>query len=83
MAANMIPDNQHKEIPGNPSTAKSSILNLRKEATADSLRVLSMDDWNFWKEKMQCPHGLGQKRPRHVIHYIFGWASGCPSPVGG
>ncbi len=50
MAANMIPDNQHKEIPGNPSTAKSSILNLRKEATADSLRVLSMDDWNFWKE---------------------------------
>ena len=50
MAANMIPENQHKEIPGNPSTAKSSILNLRQEATSDSLRVLSMDDWNFWKE---------------------------------
>ena len=44
----MIPDNQHKEIPGNPSTAKSSEQKLRTHASADSLRVLSMDQWNFW-----------------------------------
>ncbi|MEL6674692.1 MAG: phytanoyl-CoA dioxygenase family protein [Bacteroidota bacterium] len=50
MDATMIPDNQHKDIPGNPSTAKSSNVQLRKEATPDSLRVLSMDQWNFWKE---------------------------------
>jgi len=25
----MIPDNKHKDIPGNPSTAKSSIQKLR------------------------------------------------------
>lgn len=42
------PENAHKEIPGNPSTAKSSKLALRTEADADSLRVLSIEDWQFW-----------------------------------
>lgn len=50
MATGMVPDNQHKDIPGNPSTAKSSNVQLRQEATKDSLRVLSIEDWNFWKE---------------------------------
>ena len=45
----MVPDNQHKEIPGNPSTAKSSNVKLRTEATADTLRVLSEEDWKFWQ----------------------------------
>jgi len=49
MAANMIPDNQHKDIPGNPSTAKSSTCKLRQLATSDSLRVLTMEDWEFWQ----------------------------------
>jgi ectoine hydroxylase-related dioxygenase (phytanoyl-CoA dioxygenase family) len=48
--ATMVPDNQHKDIPGNPSTAKSSNVKLRTEATADQLRVLSIEQWNFWKE---------------------------------
>lgn len=47
--ASMIPDNQHKNIPGNPSTAKSSNIRLREHATADTLRVLSVEDWNFWR----------------------------------
>ncbi len=46
----MVPDNQHKDIPGNPSTAKSSSVQLRTEATQDTLRVLSLEQWNFWKE---------------------------------
>lgn len=45
-----IKDNQHTDIPGNPSTAKSSTQQLRKEATPETLRVLSMEDWKFWKE---------------------------------
>ena len=39
----------HEEIPGNPSTATSSTINLREEADASSLRVLSEEDWKFWK----------------------------------
>jgi hypothetical protein len=50
MAITMIPDNQHNDIPGNPSTAKSSNVKLRTEATEDTLRVLTMEQWNFWKE---------------------------------
>jgi len=49
MATNMKPDNQHKDIPGNPSTAKSSTFKLRQIATSDSLRVLTMEDWKFWQ----------------------------------
>ncbi len=46
----VIPDNQHKDIPGNPSTAKTSKVRLREQATPDTLRVLSAEDWDFWKE---------------------------------
>lgn len=50
MATTMVPGNEHKAIPGNPSTAKSSNISLRKSASTDSLKVLSLADWNFWKE---------------------------------
>ncbi|MEM7655440.1 MAG: phytanoyl-CoA dioxygenase family protein [Bacteroidota bacterium] len=45
----MVPNNQHKDIPGNPSTAKSSDFRLRTEATPENLRVLSMEEWEFWR----------------------------------
>jgi len=48
--ATMLPDNQHKDIPGNPTTAKSSSLQLRQTATEKTLRVLTMDQWKFWKQ---------------------------------
>ncbi len=50
MGNSMVPDNQHKDIPGNPSTAKSSKVQLRKEATTDSLRIMTMEQWNFWRQ---------------------------------
>lgn len=39
----------HEEIPGNPSTATSSKIRLRDHADASTLRVLSEEDWAFWK----------------------------------
>jgi ectoine hydroxylase-related dioxygenase (phytanoyl-CoA dioxygenase family) len=47
--ASMVPENQHTDIPGNPSTAKSSNSKLRVNASAATLRVLTMEDWEFWK----------------------------------
>ena len=44
------PKNEHNNIPGNPSTAKSSAIKLRQEADEQSLRVLNLDQWNYWKE---------------------------------
>ena len=48
--AAMIPDNAHKDIPGNPSTATSSKINLNDRSNGKPLRVLSEADWQFWKE---------------------------------
>ena len=48
MAPTMIPENAHKDIPGNPSTAKTSAVKLNDRTNGKSLRVLSEDDWNFW-----------------------------------
>ncbi|MFT5764864.1 MAG: hypothetical protein ACI8X3_002296 [Saprospiraceae bacterium] len=45
----MIPNNAHKDIPGNPSTATSSKINLSDRSNGASLRVLSEEDWAFWK----------------------------------
>ncbi|MFZ9981671.1 MAG: phytanoyl-CoA dioxygenase family protein [Cyclobacteriaceae bacterium] len=49
MATTMIPNNAHKDIPGNPSTAKSSHLKFNDRADGKPLRVLSEEDWAFWQ----------------------------------
>ncbi len=42
------PNQNHKEIPGNPSTATSSALKLNDRSNGKPLKVLSEEDWNFW-----------------------------------
>src|SRR5689334_24254627 len=50
MATNtMAPANAHTDIPGNPTTATSSAIRLREHADPASLKVLSAEDWAFWK----------------------------------
>ena len=39
----------HEEIPGNPSTATSSKLSLNDRSNGKPLRVMSEEDWEFWK----------------------------------
>ncbi|NND32609.1 MAG: phytanoyl-CoA dioxygenase [Saprospiraceae bacterium] len=41
-------ENVHKDIPGNPSTAKSSKVQLNDRSNGQPLRVLTEDDWTFW-----------------------------------
>ena len=49
MVPTMVPNNAHKDIPGNPSTAKSSATSLNNRTNGKPLRVLSEEDWTFWK----------------------------------
>jgi ectoine hydroxylase-related dioxygenase (phytanoyl-CoA dioxygenase family) len=44
-------ENGHKEIPGNPSTAKSSTLHLNTRPNKEPLRILTEKEWDFWIEK--------------------------------
>ena len=46
-----IYESEHKEIPGNPSTAKSSALKLNIRSNNESLRLLTETEWSFWREK--------------------------------
>ena len=48
MAPTMAPINAHKDIPGNPSTAKSSNVKLNDRSNGKPLQLLSEDDWQFW-----------------------------------
>jgi Phytanoyl-CoA dioxygenase (PhyH) len=48
MTPTMAPENAHKDIPGNPSTAKSSAVKLNDRSNGKPLRVLSDEDWQFW-----------------------------------
>ncbi|MFM9021880.1 MAG: phytanoyl-CoA dioxygenase, partial [Sediminibacterium sp.] len=49
MVPTMAPQHAHLDIPGNPSTAKSSHLQLNDRSNGKPLRVLSEEDWAFWK----------------------------------
>ncbi|MCC6723107.1 MAG: phytanoyl-CoA dioxygenase family protein [Saprospiraceae bacterium] len=48
MTPTMQPDNAHQDIPGNPSTAITSVLKLNDRSNGQALRVLSEEDWAFW-----------------------------------
>lgn len=49
MTPTMTPTmNAHKDIPGNPSTAKSSSQKLNDRSNGQPLRILSEADWQFW-----------------------------------
>src|SRR6202012_3425874 len=49
MQATMSPNNAHKDIPGNPSTATSSRSKLRTSLEGTPpLKVLTEADWQFW-----------------------------------
>ncbi|HMH33826.1 MAG TPA: hypothetical protein VK543_12390, partial [Puia sp.] len=50
MTPSMAPNNAHKDIPGNPSTAKSSSVKLNDRSNGKPLKILSEADWTFWKE---------------------------------
>jgi len=46
----MMPNTNHKNIPGNPSMATSSHLKLNDRSNGKPLKVLSENDWKFWME---------------------------------
>jgi hypothetical protein len=50
MAPVINPNENHKDIPGNPSTATSSHIRLNDRSNGKPLRLLSEDDWKFWIE---------------------------------
>lgn len=48
MIPTMAPANAHQDIPGNPSTAKSSTVRLNDRSNGKPLGLLTEEDWDFW-----------------------------------
>ena len=48
MAPTQSPNKNHKDIPGNPSTATSSKVKLNDRSNGKPLRILTEEDWAFW-----------------------------------
>ncbi|HEV7622465.1 MAG TPA: phytanoyl-CoA dioxygenase family protein [Flavisolibacter sp.] len=48
MAPKMAVNNAHKDIPGNPSTSKTSKVKLNDRSNGLPLGLLSEADWQFW-----------------------------------
>jgi len=44
-------ENAHKDIPGNPSTAKSSQVKLNDRSNGKPLKVLTEEEWAFWRHE--------------------------------
>ena len=63
----------HYDIPGNPSTAKSSKVELRKEVTAEKLRVLTVEDWAFWKQNgyIVIPKAISTEQAQKTAHFLW------------
>ena len=66
-------NSRRKEIPGNPSTAKSSSVQLRKNATSSSLRVLSKEDWEFWNHNgyIVVKHAVSQEQIDATVNFLW------------
>ena len=48
MAPVQSPNQYHKDIPGNPSTATTSKIRLNDRSNGKPLRVMTEEDWKFW-----------------------------------
>ena len=65
--------NAHKEIPGNPSTAKSSAQKLNDRSNGKPLRVLSEDDWRFWITNgyVVVKNAVGKEQAKRMADYLW------------
>ena len=87
MAPTMAPANAHKDIPGNPSTSKSSNVKLNNRSNGEPLRVLSEDDWKFWIENgyIVIKNAVPKEQVKRMADFLWEFISACdghPSGAG-
>ena len=72
-APTMAPDNAHKDIPGNPSTAKSSNVKLNDRSNGKPLRVLSEEDWQFWQQNgyIVIKNAVPKEQVKHLADFLW------------
>jgi hypothetical protein len=73
-----------KEIPGNPSTSKSSTLKLNDRRNRRPLRVLSEADWEFWVTNgyIVIKNAVSGKQVKKLADYLWKYEDKDPNDVG-
>jgi len=73
MAATMSPNNAHKEIPGNPSTAKTSQISLNDRSNGKPLQLLTEQDWAFWIENgyVVIKNAVPKEQAKKLADYLW------------
>jgi ectoine hydroxylase-related dioxygenase (phytanoyl-CoA dioxygenase family) len=63
----------HEDIPGNPSTATSSKIKLNDRSSKRPLRVLSEEDWKFWKHNgyIVIKNVISKKQAEETADFIW------------
>src|ERR1700761_4822787 len=79
----MNPNEAHKEIPGNPSTAKTSQLKLNDRRNGKPLRVLSEDDWKFWIENgyVIIKNAVPGEQAKRLADYLWQYEDKDPNNI--
>ena len=81
MTPTMAPENAHLDIPGNPSTAKSSHLQLNDRSNGKPLRVLSEEDWAFWKHNgyIVIKHAVSKEQAAATAAFLWEFEEKSPT----
>ena len=63
----------HGKIPGNPSTATTSKIKLSDRSNGKSLRVLSDEDWKFWKHNgyIVIKNAISKEQAKHTANFLW------------
>jgi len=75
--------NAHKEIPGNPSAAKSSVLKLNDRSNGKPLRVLSEEDWTFWITNgyVVIKNAVPKEQAKKLADYLWEYENKNPNDI--
>ena len=74
---------EHKEIPGNPSTAKSSSKKLNNRQNKNPLRVLTENQWSFWVQKgyIVIKDAIPKKQAEETANFLWEFEEKNPKDV--
>jgi len=79
----MEPTDLHKEIPGNPSTAKTSEIKLNDRSNGEPLRLLTEEDWNFWIENgyVVIKNAVPKEQAKRLADYLWTYENKDPDDM--
>ena len=74
---------EHKEIPGNPSTAKSSSKKLNNRQNKNLLRVLTENQWSFWVQKgyIVIKNAIPKKQAEDTANFLWEFEEKNPKDI--